>query len=283
MAIETGTYDRELATRLARRAVAEAAPDELAQFELTARAFHSAPEHRRFGGGRRAGEPLGLGLETVSAMLGTVALAAAVQVLAHLAQQAAGHVVDTARQGLLSRLRRLRRRGEPEQQSVAALPSPEPLTAAQLADLRRVARETALRLRVPEDAARAIADGIVAELAIVTATPTATPTATSTPTPSATATTEPGAGAESGPEPVSIAQPLSDAGPAGPRASVVHDATTMATGSSDADTGTGSTIAAAAAAPTPGSGAPTGYGGAAVDANEPDGPGAAPAGAGAGG
>ncbi|WP_338498856.1 hypothetical protein [Streptomyces sp. SJL17-4] len=278
MASGTGTYDRELATRLARRAVAEAAPDELAQFELTARAFHSAPEHRRFGGGPRAGEPLGLGLETAAAMLGTVALAAAVQVLAHLAQQAAGHVVDTARHGLL---RRLRRRGEPEQQPVAALPSPEPLTSAQLADLRRVARETALRLRVPEDAARAIADGIVAELAIVTATPTAT-AVTATPT-ATTATTEPGAGADSGPEPVAIAQPLSDTGPAGPRASVGPDATTMATGRPDADTDTGSTLAAAAAGPTPGSGAAIGYGGAAVDANEPDGPGAAPAGAGAGG
>ncbi|MFF5922719.1 hypothetical protein ACFY8C_31015 [Streptomyces flavochromogenes] len=267
MAIGTGTYDRELATRLARRAVAMAAPEELPQFELTARAFHSAPEHLRFGGGSRAREPLGLGLETVAALLGTVALAAAVQVLDHWAQQAAGHVADTARHGLLSRLRRLRRRGEPEEQPVAALPSREPLTAAQLAELRRVARETALRLRVSEDAARAIADGIVAELAA--------------------ATGQPGPGADSRPEPGAVAEPLVAADPDGTGACVGPGPTTVAATSPDADADTGSVVGAAGAGPTPGplpqarTGA--GDGGASVDANEPDGPAAAPNGAGAAG
>ncbi|WP_055599830.1 hypothetical protein [Streptomyces aureus] len=274
MAIGTGTYDRELATRLARRAVAMAAPEELAQFELTARAFHSVPPHRRFGGGSRAGEPLGLGLETVAALLGTVALAAAVQVLDHMAQQAAGHVVDTTRQGLLSRLRRRRHGGEPEQEAAAALPSREPLTAAQLAELRRVARETALRLRVPEDAARAIADGIVAELAAATGEP------------------DPGT---SGPETGAVAEPASGPGPGGTGACVGHGTATVAAASPDADTGTGSALAAAdagpsdVATPTPiaepiaGPGTAAGDAVAVVDANAPDGPGAAPTGAGAAG
>ncbi|WP_151772341.1 hypothetical protein [Streptomyces abyssomicinicus] len=163
----TVTYDKDLATRLARRAVTEAAPHELAQFDITAAAFHAAPEERRVGGAVHRGDPLALGLETAAAMLGTVALAASVQVLTHLGQQAADHVTDTARRGLLRRFGRRRRTegAEPPR----ALESRDPLTAEQLAELRRVARDTALRRQVPEAEARAIADGIVAELATATA------------------------------------------------------------------------------------------------------------------
>ncbi|MFF4579563.1 hypothetical protein [Streptomyces sp. NPDC001389] len=158
-----------MATRLARRAVERAAPHELPQFEMTALAFHDAPGHRRLGGGARRGEALGLGLETAAALLGTVALTAAVQVLDRLSQQAADQVADTARQGLRGWFRRRRR--EPGAQPSPVLPSREPLSAHQLAELRHVAYDTALRLRVPEPAAQAIADGIVAELATLTAVP----------------------------------------------------------------------------------------------------------------
>ncbi|MFC9730586.1 hypothetical protein ACFWGM_12670 [Streptomyces roseolus] len=157
-----------MATRLARRAVAIVAPHELPQFELTAQAFHSAPEHRRAGHGAHRDDPLGFGLETAATLLGTVSLVAAVHVLDHFSQQAAGQVADTARQGLRGRFRRRRRALE----AAPALPRRDPLSAEQLAELRQVARATALRLRVPEAEAQAIADGIVAELATAAREPT---------------------------------------------------------------------------------------------------------------
>ncbi len=155
------TYDRDMATRLARKAVALVAPHELAQFELTAQAFHSAPEHIRAGHAVRRDDPLGFGLETAATLLGTVSLLTAVHVLDHFSQQAAGQMADTARQGLRGRFRRRRRVPE----AAPALPRRAPLSAEQLAELRQVARATALRLRVPEAQAQALADGIVAELA----------------------------------------------------------------------------------------------------------------------
>ncbi|MFD9428762.1 MULTISPECIES: hypothetical protein [unclassified Streptomyces] len=151
-----------MATGLARRAVELTAPHELAQFPLTADAFHRAPaQARQWPVNRR--EPLAIGLEAVAMVISTAALAAAVQVLDHLAQQASAHVVDTTRNRLVPRLlrRRTRRDAEPSEGPARV----ERLTAEQLAQLREVAARAAIRWRVPEQEALAIADGIVAELA----------------------------------------------------------------------------------------------------------------------
>ncbi|WP_158718950.1 hypothetical protein [Streptomyces globisporus] len=161
-----GRYGGATATRLARRAVEAAAPHELPQFPMTAEAFHrSSAKDRRWPVHRD--EPLAIGLDVVAALISTAALSAAVQVLDHLAQQSTAEAVDTTRNRLLPRL--LRRRGRRALES-AAEPAATPvegerLTAEQLTRLREVARQTALRWRVPEPQAQAIADGIVAELA----------------------------------------------------------------------------------------------------------------------
>ncbi|MEV7957706.1 hypothetical protein ACIO6T_29090 [Streptomyces sp. NPDC087532] len=152
--------DSAVATRLARRAVEAAAPQELAQFAMTAEAFHRAAPHRRLPFGGRD-EPLGLGVEAVAALLSTAALAAAVQVLEHLAQQSTERAVDTVRRRAFPRLRRRR----PEVTATVAVP--ERLSSEQLAQVRQIAMRTAARLRVPEAQAWTIADGIVAELATV--------------------------------------------------------------------------------------------------------------------
>ncbi|MBP0450805.1 MULTISPECIES: hypothetical protein [unclassified Kitasatospora] len=144
-----------MATRLARRAVEAVAPQELAQFAMTAEAFHSTPPRKRLQAVRRD-EPLGLGLETAAALLSTAALAVAVRVLDHLTERAAGQAADTAERGVRALFRR--RRAEPAAEAV------ERLSAEQLTTVRQVAVDAALRLRVPEEQARTIADGIVAEL-----------------------------------------------------------------------------------------------------------------------
>ncbi|MER6464142.1 hypothetical protein ABT278_27260 [Streptomyces sp. NPDC001228] len=157
-------YDHALATRLARRAVEAVAPDELPQFAMTAEAFHRAPPGQRFAVGRRD-EPLGLGLETVAALLSATALTAAVQVLDHLAQQAADRTTEAV--GRRLRFRFGRRRAAATTPAVTV----SPLSAEQLTQVRQVAGQAALRLRVPQEQARAIADAIVAELATVATGP----------------------------------------------------------------------------------------------------------------
>ncbi|GAA2482724.1 hypothetical protein GCM10010406_18750 [Streptomyces thermolineatus] len=172
-------YDRAVADRLARRAVERAAPQELPQFAMTAEAFHSTSPYRRLMVGRRD-EPLGLGLETVAALLSAAALAAAVQVLDHISQQAAGRAVETVQRRVLPRFRRRRREaaaGEAAITGAAAAGAAvagaavERLSAEQLAEVRLVAVQAAMRLQVSEAQARTIADGIVAELATMTRGP----------------------------------------------------------------------------------------------------------------
>ncbi|MFI0929970.1 hypothetical protein ACH4TP_39525 [Streptomyces sp. NPDC021012] len=170
-----GRYDIGTATRLARRAVDAAAPHELPQFRMTAEAFHASPAKDRLWPAHRD-EPLGIGLDVVAALISTAALSAAVQVLDHIAQQSTADAVDTTRNRLLPRLfrrRRLRRAlvptegatEEPTEEPAATPAEAERLTAEQLTLLREVALRAALRWRVPEEQAWAIADGIVAELA----------------------------------------------------------------------------------------------------------------------
>ncbi|MET9675560.1 hypothetical protein ABZY68_21045 [Streptomyces sp. NPDC006482] len=161
-----GRYDSGTATRLARRAVDAAAPHELPQFPMTAEAFHRTPAKDRLRPVQRD-EPLAIGLDVVAALISTAALSAAVQVLDHLAQQSTAQAVDTTRNRLLPRLlrRRTRRAMEAAAEQATTPVEVERLTAEQLTRLREVAMRAALRWRVPEPQARAIADGIVAELA----------------------------------------------------------------------------------------------------------------------
>ncbi|MGW8763745.1 hypothetical protein ACWGN5_14705 [Streptomyces sp. NPDC055815] len=155
-------HDSATATRLARRAVELAAPHELPQFPMTAEAFHQSSAQHRLWPVRRD-EPLAIGLDVVAALISTAALSAAVQVLGHLAQQSTAEAVDITRNRLLPRM--LRRRTRRAVEAPAAPVAAEPLTVEQLTRLREVARQAALRWRVPEPQAQAIADGIIAELA----------------------------------------------------------------------------------------------------------------------
>ncbi|MFJ5219321.1 hypothetical protein ACIP98_32000 [Streptomyces sp. NPDC088354] len=161
-------YDQTLATRLARRAVEAVAPEELPQFAMTAEAFHRAPPSSWFVAPGRD-EPLGLGLETVATLLSATALTASVHVLDHLAQQASERAAESVGRRVWFRLGR--RRAAATRPTVTA----EPPSAAQLTEVRRIARQTALRLQVPEEQARAIADAIVAELATIPAGPAGPP------------------------------------------------------------------------------------------------------------
>ncbi|HZV51001.1 MAG TPA: hypothetical protein VFD49_14675 [Candidatus Dormibacteraeota bacterium] len=138
---------RDLAARLARAAVARLAPEEapLAEAGLGAT---PAP-----GGGE---EVLGFGLEVALPLLTPVALAVAQEVARCVGDQL-GAAVRRRR-----RLAGWLRRGRPDRGPRPARP---PLTPAQLAEVRRLARERARALGLSESRAGALADAIVASLA----------------------------------------------------------------------------------------------------------------------
>ncbi|MDX2935304.1 hypothetical protein [Streptomyces ipomoeae] len=201
-------YDRETVDRLARAVLAGRALNEdagldaraeLAQFDVVARAFHDSS--RRGRRGRRRQEPLAFGVEGIMAAVTTLVLAITVDVLSQLAQdqtrRTATRVTSWTRRVLLRRPEPTTdpeptadptataepdsatdptATAEPDQAAgppnqAAEPPNGQaPLTPEQMRTIHRIARHHAHRMRVPEETAEAIANGIVAELAM---TPTA--------------------------------------------------------------------------------------------------------------
>lgn len=148
--------DRRLVTSLARGAVSRAAPDELAQFEVTAEAFLETPKRARRAA--RRDEPLGLGLESLNVLVSTVALGVTIEVLKHLA----GHYSDKLVSKTGRKVRTLlgRRRGRKSSEPLPAL------NQQQLNELHVLAVSKATALQVPAEQATLIADGIVAGLTL---------------------------------------------------------------------------------------------------------------------
>ncbi|MFI2610371.1 hypothetical protein [Kitasatospora sp. NPDC018619] len=136
-----------------RDVVAEAAAEELPLVVWLTR-FDDASAVRRLAGRGRS-EPLGFGLGEVAALVTPVVWLALDQV----GQKLAGAAVDGAAKGLKAGLRRVFRKGaEP-----VTIP---PLTREQLADVRRSVLESAAQRGMAEDRAAAIADAVVARLAL---------------------------------------------------------------------------------------------------------------------
>ncbi|MFF1508888.1 hypothetical protein [Streptomyces sp. NPDC058326] len=95
------------AAALARRAVTEIAPDELALFDETAAAYFARPPGpSRAAGSHPVREPLGMGIEIVGELLTGVALAVSVEVLRQLSTDAGQALAERS----TPRLRRLFRR-----------------------------------------------------------------------------------------------------------------------------------------------------------------------------
>ncbi|MHA6615528.1 hypothetical protein [Pseudonocardia sp. DLS-67] len=153
----TWEEDGELVTALARSGVARAAPEELPQFEVTARAFLAAPP--RVTRLNRRGDPLGLGLESVDVLASTVALTITVEVLKHLAE----HYSDKVAHGLWRKVRAAigKRRSPGADTREMVLPE---LSAAQLDEVHALVKRRASALDLSEEKAARIADGIVSEL-----------------------------------------------------------------------------------------------------------------------
>lgn len=157
----TWDQDRELVTALARGGVSRTAPEELPQFEVTARAFLAASA--RVTRLNRRDDPLGLGLESIDVLASTVALTVAIEVLKHLAEHYSDKLTSRIAQKVLATIGKRRSRG-----SEKDLP---PLSPEQLGELHELAVNKACALQLTEEQATLIADGIVSELSKRTGPP----------------------------------------------------------------------------------------------------------------
>jgi hypothetical protein len=145
--------ENETIVRVARDAVAELAPEELAGFDATAEAYLAAPSRVRRR--RTKDDPLGFGVEEVSVLLSPVALAMAQSTLDSIAQDVARSSVTAVG----ARLRRLLpRRSKTPQVST-------PLNRGQMADLRSAAIEKGRQLGLDDQRAALLADAIIGRLA----------------------------------------------------------------------------------------------------------------------
>ncbi len=155
------TIDPEV-QQLARGVVADVAPAELPIFNAVSRAYAKDPDWALKSAAGRD-EVLGFGIE--AGLLLTPAVIAIAETVIHfigvellkLGQQAAGAAVDDAVHGAMARVT----------SPGGSKPGPRsaPLTAAQLAEVRRVALGRAKALQVPDDQAQRLADALVARLA----------------------------------------------------------------------------------------------------------------------
>jgi hypothetical protein len=152
----------EIVADLARKLVADTAPQELPLFRATSSAYFRDPQEVL---ARRKGrdEMLGFGVETAVVLLTPVALEVAKTVVSFVAmrvraaaEKGAGDLIEDKVAGVFAKLRGGGAPGEHE---------PDALEADQLAEVGRIAFEKARQLDVPENKASLLADSVVGSLA----------------------------------------------------------------------------------------------------------------------
>ena len=167
----TQDYEKELTIALARRAVADVAPQELPIFGPTSRAYFEDPK-RAAGQPSTAEDMLGFGAEVGLALtyLTPAALEVARSVAAYLSGEVIGALKEEAGPRIRALVRRLLGEGSPAEGAVTPKTDSETeeaaelLTREQLGRVREVALETARRLRLSDDRSTTLADAIVGSL-----------------------------------------------------------------------------------------------------------------------
>ena len=161
----TAKNPNELVADLARTQVAAIAPDELPLFRVTSDAFFQDPA-KTLGATKKGEDMLGFGAAEALAFVTPVILAMATEVVQYLATElgktlkaeGSGFIQETIR-GLFSQVRR------PDAASVVPPPaSGAALSQDQLREVRRIALQRALDLKVPEAQATLLADSLVGGL-----------------------------------------------------------------------------------------------------------------------
>ena len=153
--------DPELVVSVSHELVAQLAGEELPLFAAIEEVYLADPDVsvRRRG---RGDQVLGFGVVGSAALLTPVVLAVVTEVIKHLAVLLSDSAVRRGGEAIGPALRRLFRRPAPE--SDAAPPAPR-LTAGQLAEIERIARQKALDVGLDRQKAGLLADAIVGKLA----------------------------------------------------------------------------------------------------------------------
>ncbi len=152
--------ERDLVTQLATVVLEQTAPEELAVIDETADDYFRDP-HAVLHPQRRD-EPVGFGLE--ASLLAPIVLSVASYVVQFVVATVRDAAKDEARPVIVSLVRRLFRKGQPDQESpddAAAAAKLQPLTEEQARAVRRIAFERAQALGVPENTAAVLADAVV--------------------------------------------------------------------------------------------------------------------------
>jgi len=156
------TYEDEVAAELARRAIAQAAPEELPLFRATSKAYFDDPRKALAAGAGRD-EMLGFGADAALLLLTPAAIDVAKYivtfVVTHLrsaAEREAGSTLDRAVEHVFARF--------VDKDGAEKHAAPK-LTAEQLDEVRRVAHDRARALDLPEPKAALLADALVGGLA----------------------------------------------------------------------------------------------------------------------
>ena len=147
---------------LARDIVAAVAPEELAVFEPAREAFRIGPAGTAFGRRRKRDEALGYGIDGTVTLVTPVVLLVITKVLDHLADKLGEQVADRGGGAVRRAWLRIFRRHRPIRLPTSA--APPALTAGQLAEVRKVAFDTARRAGLRETKAGLLADALVGGL-----------------------------------------------------------------------------------------------------------------------
>lgn len=147
----------EYVNRVARNVIVMIAPDELPQFDSTARAFNAASWRQRRRAARR-NEALGIGVDGLLGMLTIAVLYVLSRILEKIADHYSEKAADTVRLRIRRWLRRILRR--PRQ-----MPAPWNPTREQLAVIRTTAVREARAFGLTAAQADMVTDRIIAELA----------------------------------------------------------------------------------------------------------------------
>jgi hypothetical protein len=145
---------------LAREVIAEESPAELPLFNATAARYRTDPSGT-LSAGSRTDETLGFGVETAVVLLAPFAIELVKRIFTKVAEE----VGDQAGESLAARITRMFHKDSTPQGSDGVNDAPH-LTPEQLALVGRIAREEAAQLKLPEAKADALANGVVAALAV---------------------------------------------------------------------------------------------------------------------
>jgi hypothetical protein len=154
----TTTAENDVVAELARKSIADTAPQELPLFRLVSQAYFEDPE-QVLDPPKRKDDLLGFGPAGLVLLVTPAALEAAKSIVGYLLSQLKGSLEHETSEAIAARVHRLFHRDANDDDAPR-------LTREQLARVRELALEKAHQLNLPEAQADLLADSMVGSLAL---------------------------------------------------------------------------------------------------------------------